>query len=162
MNNTYMESDQSYFSWFDSSSGAEGQLSSQFFWKSKEKPVPSKKTLDYLILPTAGPLNFQTFRRLWSCIIKMLVSQIRRKISERNSSHGRFHYLAKVAKSRRVFSYSPTCLNVNRKVDGHWFRSFMFRSSRFWFLVFGNIWRQSYENTKILRNLCLHFARQDG
>ena len=104
MNNTYMESDQSYFSWFDSSSGAEGQLSSQFFWKSKEKPVPSKKTLDYLILPTAGPLNFQTFRRLWSCIIKMLVSQIRRKISERNSSHGRFHYLAKVAKSRRVFS----------------------------------------------------------
>ena len=38
----------------------------------------------------------------------------------------------------------------------------MFRSSHFhyWFLVtFGN---GSYENTKILRNLCLHFARQDG
>ena len=38
----------------------------------------------------------------------------------------------------------------------------MFRSSRFSFLVFGHFWRQSYENTKILRNLCLHFARQDG
>ena len=33
----------------------------------------------------------------------------------------------------------------------------MFRSSCFWFLVtFGD------EVTKILRNLCLHFARQDG
>ena len=33
----------------------------------------------------------------------------------------------------------------------------MFRSSHFWFLVtFDN------EITKILRNLCLHFARQDG
>jgi hypothetical protein len=33
----------------------------------------------------------------------------------------------------------------------------MFRSSHFWFLVsFGN------EVTKILCNLCLHFARQDG
>ena len=30
---------------------------------------------------------------------------------------------------------------------------------RFWFLV---TWQQSYENMKILRNLCLHFARQDG
>ena len=30
------------------------------------------------------------------------------------------------------------------------------------FWVFGHFWRQSYENTKILRNLCLHFARQDG
>ena len=30
------------------------------------------------------------------------------------------------------------------------------------FFVFGNFWRQSYENTKILCNLCLHFARQDG
>ena len=39
-----MESDQSHFSRFDSSSGTEWQLSSQFFWKSKEKPVPSKKT----------------------------------------------------------------------------------------------------------------------
>jgi hypothetical protein len=30
------------------------------------------------------------------------------------------------------------------------------------FLVFGHFWQLSYENTKILRNLCLHFARQDG
>ena len=30
------------------------------------------------------------------------------------------------------------------------------------FLVFGHFWRQSYENMKILRNLCLHFAKQDG
>ena len=34
----------------------------------------------------------------------------------------------------------------------------MFRSSHFWFLVFGNF----CENTKILRNVCLRFARQDG
>ena len=38
----------------------------------------------------------------------------------------------------------------------------MFRSSHFLFLFFGHFWRRSYENTKILRNLCLHFARQDG
>ena len=38
----------------------------------------------------------------------------------------------------------------------------MFDSFHFSFLVFGHFWRQSYENTKILRNLCLHFARQDG
>ena len=38
----------------------------------------------------------------------------------------------------------------------------MFRSFHFSFLVFGHFCRQSYENTKILRNLCLHFARQDG
>ena len=31
----------------------------------------------------------------------------------------------------------------------------------FLFLVH-NFWRQSYKNTKILHNLCLHFARQDG
>ena len=30
------------------------------------------------------------------------------------------------------------------------------------FLVFGHFWRPSYKNTKILRNLCLHFVRQDG
>ena len=32
------------------------------------------------------------------------------------------------------------------------------------FFVFGfvHFWLQSYENTKILHNLCLHFARQDG
>ena len=38
----------------------------------------------------------------------------------------------------------------------------MFRSFQFSFLVFVHFWRQSYENTKILRNLCLRFARQDG
>ena len=38
----------------------------------------------------------------------------------------------------------------------------MFCSSHFLFFVFGHFWRQSYKNTKILRNLCLHFARQDG
>ena len=38
----------------------------------------------------------------------------------------------------------------------------VFHLSRFWFLVFGHFWRQSNENTKILCNLCLHFARQDG
>ena len=40
--------------------------------------------------------------------------------------------------------------------------SVMFRSSQFLFLVFGYFWQRSYENTKILRNLCLHLARQDG
>ena len=34
--------------------------------------------------------------------------------------------------------------------------------SHFSFLVFGQFWRRSYKNTKILRNLCLHFARKDG
>jgi len=38
----------------------------------------------------------------------------------------------------------------------------MFHSSHFSFLVFGHFWRPSYDNTKIFRNLCLHFARQDG
>ena len=30
------------------------------------------------------------------------------------------------------------------------------------FFVFGKFWKRSFENAKILRNLCLHFARQDG
>ena len=30
------------------------------------------------------------------------------------------------------------------------------------FFVFGHFWQRSYQNTKILRNLCLHFSRQDG
>ena len=38
----------------------------------------------------------------------------------------------------------------------------LFCSSHFSFLVLGHFWRRSYENTKILRNVCLHFARQDG
>ena len=38
----------------------------------------------------------------------------------------------------------------------------LFRSSHFSFLVFGHFWRRNYENTKILHNLCLHFARQEG
>ena len=37
----------------------------------------------------------------------------------------------------------------------------MLRSFQFWFSVFGHFWRRTYENKKILRNLCLHFARQD-
>jgi len=40
--------------------------------------------------------------------------------------------------------------------------SLLFCSSFFSFLGFGHFCRWSYENTKILRNLCLHFARQDG
>ena len=38
----------------------------------------------------------------------------------------------------------------------------VFRSSHFSFLVFGLFCRQSYENMKTLRDLHLHFARQDG
>ena len=30
------------------------------------------------------------------------------------------------------------------------------------FFIYGHLWGQSYENMIILRNLCLHFARQDG
>ena len=30
------------------------------------------------------------------------------------------------------------------------------------FFIFGHFWQRSYENIKILRNLCLHFGRQDG
>ena len=37
----------------------------------------------------------------------------------------------------------------------------MFCSSHFWLLVFGHSWQKSYENMKMLLNLCLHFARQD-
>ena len=36
----------------------------------------------------------------------------------------------------------------------------MFRLSHFLFLVLGHFWGQSSD--KILRNLCLHFVRQDG
>ena len=45
---------------------------------------------------------------------------------------------------------------------GNSVKRLLLRSSHFWFLVFGHFWRQGYENTEILRNLCLHFARQDG
>ena len=38
----------------------------------------------------------------------------------------------------------------------------MLPSSHFWFLVFGHFWQRSYKNAKILCNLCLHLARQDG
>jgi len=40
--------------------------------------------------------------------------------------------------------------------------SLLFYSSHFSFLVFGHFRQRIYETTKILRNLCLHFARQDG
>ena len=42
--------------------------------------------------------------------------------------------------------------------EGKFFVSFI----SFFVFVFGHFWRRSYENTKILRNLCLHFARLDG
>ena len=38
----------------------------------------------------------------------------------------------------------------------------MFRSSHFSFFVFDHFWQRSYENTKTLHTICLHFARQDG
>ena len=38
---------------------------------------------------------------------------------------------------------------------------YSFRSSHFSFFVFGHFWKQSYKNMKIVRILCLHFARQD-
>ena len=38
----------------------------------------------------------------------------------------------------------------------------MFHSSHFSFFVFGHFWQRTYENMKILRGLCLHFASQDG
>ena len=41
------------------------------------------------------------------------------------------------------------------------FLCLLFCSSHFSFLVFGHFWGQSYENTKILYNHCLHFTRQD-
>ena len=40
--------------------------------------------------------------------------------------------------------------------------SVMFCSFHFWFLVFGHFWQRSYKNMKLFRNLCLHFARQNG
>ena len=38
----------------------------------------------------------------------------------------------------------------------------LFRSFHFSFLVLGHFWQQSYDNVIILRNLCSHFAKQDG
>ena len=40
--------------------------------------------------------------------------------------------------------------------------SVTFCSFHFWFLVFGHFWQRSYKNMKLFRNLCLHFARQNG
>ena len=37
----------------------------------------------------------------------------------------------------------------------------MFCSSHFWVLVFCHFWQRSYENKKILHDICLHFAKQD-
>ena len=42
------------------------------------------------------------------------------------------------------------------------FFEIIFWSFHFWFLVFGHFWQWIYENMKMLCNLCLHFARQDG
>ena len=74
----------------------------------------------------------------------------------------------------------PACDSGSRKMGSE--RRVMFKSSRirkimhtvslvlfipfyvvgFWSLLVGHFWRRSYENTKILCNLCVHFARQDG
>ena len=43
-----------------------------------------------------------------------------------------------------------------------WSATPVFRSSHVLFFAFGHFWRQGYKNTKILRILFLHFARQDG
>ena len=37
-----------------------------------------------------------------------------------------------------------------------WFLQQVFRSPHFLFFVFGHFWRQGYENTKFLHNLCLY------
>ena len=38
----------------------------------------------------------------------------------------------------------------------------MFRLSHFSFFTFGHFWWRGYQNKKILHNLCLYFARQEG
>ena len=45
-----------------------------------------------------------------------------------------------------------------------WVYRYVYLNNCFVHLIFGfgHFWRQSYENTKILRNLWLDFARQDG
>ena len=43
-----------------------------------------------------------------------------------------------------------------------WHNNICFVHPIYRFLVFGHFWLRSYENTKILRNLCLNFAKQDG
>ena len=55
-----------------------------------------------------------------------------------------------------------TCLGGNLQTNEGTVYRLVFHSFHFWFLVFGHFWPRSYENTKILHNLCLHFARQDG
>ena len=65
--------------------------------------------------------------------------------------------------SSRFFQYPNFLLTFWAGLTGmDYLFILMFRSSHFSFLVFGYFWRRSYENTKILCNLCLHFARQDG
>ena len=63
-----------------------------------------------------------------------------------------FHALTFLEKV--TFNFDTDKINIIRRL--------LFCSSHFSFLVFGNFWRQSYKNMKILCNLCLHFARQDG
>ena len=59
--------------------------------------------------------------------------------------------------------FVPTIICHNRRASkGQLEVVLMFRSSHFLFLAFGHFWQQSYKSTKILHNLCLHFARQDG
>ena len=63
--------------------------------------------------------------------------------------------------------FVPTIICHNRRASkGQLKVVLMFRSSHFLFLAFGHFWQQSYKSTKILHNLCLHFAskmgKQDG
>ena len=53
---------------------------------------------------------------------------------------------------------SSSCWNLFTKKNTYIFLTMdylLFCSFHFSFLVFGHFWRRSYENTKILRNLCL-------
>ena len=69
-----------------------------------------------------------------------------------------------------IFIFIFLC-NMSNDLHALWYQSFheiAFEFSYFCsiivscFLVFGHFWQLSYKNTKILRNLCLHFAKQDG
>ena len=55
-----------------------------------------------------------------------------------------------------------TCLGGNLQTNEGTVYILLFRSSHFSSLVFGHFCQRSYKNMKILHNLCLHFARQDG
>ena len=62
---------------------------------------------------------------------------------------------------RCIASISKKVQVISNVIDVLVFPS-MFRSSHFSFLVFGHFWQSCYEIKKILCNLSIHFARQDG